>query len=78
MINTLNGIQYKWKDFGRLLGVPSDELNIIAQDKSDDDCLNDVIDLWFNNYKPTLETLCQALRNVQKAKLASEIYQSEY
>ena len=78
MINTLNGIQDRWKRFGCHLGVSSDELNMIAQDKSDDDCLNDVIDLWFNNYKPTLETLCQALRNVQKAKLASEIYQSKY
>ena len=76
MINALNGIQDKWKRFGCHLGIPSDELNII--EKSNDDYLNDVIDLWFDNYEPTLETLCQALKNVQKAALASEIYQSKY
>ena len=77
LVNKLKGIEDKWKLFGSQLGVPSSTLNTIADEKSDDHCLNDVLDMWFdNNYSENnLETLCKALRNVDNKRLANEIHQ---
>ena len=77
LVNKLKGIEDKWKLFGSQLGVPSSTLNTIADEKSDDHCLNDVLDIWFdNNYSENnLETLCKALRNVDNKRLANEIHQ---
>ena len=77
VMNKLKGIEDKWKLFGSQLGVPSSTLNTIADEKSDDHCLNDVLDMWFdNNYSENnLETLCKALRNVDNKRLANEIHQ---
>lgn len=76
-MNKLKGIEDKWKLFGSQLGVPSSTLNVIADEKSDDHCLNDVLDMWFdNNYSENnLETLCNALKNIENKRLANEIDQ---
>lgn len=77
LVNKLKGIEDKWKLFGSQLGLPSSTLNTIADEKSDDHCLNDVLDVWLdNNYSENnLETLCKALKNIDNKRLANEINQ---
>ena len=72
LLRELKGIEAKWRQFGSCLGIDWNQLDIISEKKTDFDCLNDVLDRWFND-NPTLDVLYQALVDIDHGRLANEI-----
>lgn len=77
MVNELKQVESRWREFGTHLGIDLHKLRSTAEEKTDNDCLIDVIDLWWNKQQESpdycLSDIYEALRNIEEGRLAKEL-----
>ena len=77
MTKELSKVEHCWFRFGTFLGIGRDKLKSIEERKSNEEYLQEVIDMWRNKYDhidiDQLEEIFTALKNIHKSVLAREL-----
>lgn len=76
LVRKLDKVAYRWMTFGTYLHIDRNKLKEIKERKTDEECLQDVIDLWWDRYcqnECPLEMIYEALEQVENKVLAKDL-----
>ena len=76
LVRGLNQVAYCWMKFGTFLCIDRKKLKEIEGRKTDEECLQDVIDLWWDHYcqdECPLQMIYEALEQVENKVLAKDL-----